>query len=81
MVALEQLDHVQAGDDFIAVWLEFVPAIGGERIARQRNSPQANEQGQGGIRYEMLHADSTWGQLITHIRPSLNSPAPREPVA
>jgi hypothetical protein len=29
----------------------------------------------------MLHADSTRGQLITHIRPSLKSPVPQGPVA
>jgi hypothetical protein len=80
-MALEQFDDVQTGDYFVTIRLKLVPAIGGKRIGRQRQQADTDEEGKGGAREKMLHADSTRGQLITHIRPSLKSPDPLEPVA
>ncbi|MNF81332.1 hypothetical protein D3C84_636010 [compost metagenome] len=59
VVALEQLDHVEAGDHFIAIGLEFIPAVGGPCIARQRQTAQTDQQCKGGAWQKMLHADST----------------------
>ncbi|MNC35816.1 hypothetical protein D3C75_843120 [compost metagenome] len=70
VVALEQFHHVEAGDDLVAVRLQAVPFVGGRRIAAEREAAQADHQRQGGAWEEMLHADSTWRQLITHSRPS-----------
>jgi hypothetical protein len=39
VVALEQLDDVEAGDDFVAIRLQAVPAVGCERIADIGNRP------------------------------------------
>ncbi|CAI8923714.1 hypothetical protein EMIT0180MI3_360022 [Priestia megaterium] len=76
MVTLEQFDDVQTGDDFVAIGLKLVPAVGCERIARHRQETETNDKSEGGAGEKMLHADSTRGQLITHIRPSLKSPVP-----
>ncbi|EJT85461.1 hypothetical protein PPS11_09370 [Pseudomonas putida S11] len=70
VVALEQFHHIEAGDDLVAVRLQAVPFVGGRRIAAEREAAQADHQRQGGAWEEMLHADSTWRQLITHSRPS-----------
>ena len=79
--ALEQLDHIEAGHHFVAIRLKFVPAVGSQGIGGHRQAAEADTQRQGTAGNEMLHADSTWGQLITHIRPSLNSPVPLKPDA
>jgi hypothetical protein len=39
VVALEQLHDVEAGDDFVAIRLKLVPAVGCERIADIGNRP------------------------------------------
>ena len=81
VMALEQLDDVKAGNHLIAIRLKVVPAIGCERIGRHRREAETNEKSEGGAGEQMLHADSTRGQLITHIRPSLREPVPYGPVA
>ncbi len=81
VMALEQLDDVKAGNHLIAIRLKIVPAIGCERIGRHRREAETNEKSEGGAGEQMLHADSTRGQLITHIRPSLREPVPYDPVA
>ena len=52
-----------------------------EEVQQKRQQAEANEKSEGSAEEQMLHADSTRGQLITHIRPSLKSPVPYGPVA
>jgi hypothetical protein len=59
VVALEQLDHVEAGDDLVAVRLQAVPLVGCAALPPSVRLPADDESEGGGAWEEMLHADST----------------------
>ncbi|MNF71797.1 hypothetical protein D3C84_537550 [compost metagenome] len=74
VVALEQFHHVEAGDHLFTVGLKGVPTVRGGGGGMQRQGADAEGQGKCGADQGALHADSTSGQVITHIRPYLRAP-------
>src|SRR5690606_37073456 len=74
VVTLQQLHDVEAGDDLLAIRLQVLPVIVASGLRRQWQCAEAEGKAEGGAEQRTLHADSTRGQLITHIRPPVGAP-------
>src|SRR5690606_26720921 len=70
MVALEQLDHVETGDNLLAVGLQVFPMIRAAGLGAERQCAESQQECEGTAGNEVLHAGSTRELVITHIRPS-----------
>ncbi|MOA43189.1 hypothetical protein D3C78_1653190 [compost metagenome] len=55
MVALEQLDHVEAGNDLLTVGLQVVPGIGMYGSSHERQGGGGQSESQGGAGQGAFH--------------------------